>query len=238
MDGILFLHGFTGTRKEIEPLVEYVRRHTDWHVHCPLLPGHGEKPQLRGIRYRDWIAFAEQELQYLLKICDRIFLCGYSMGGLLATYLAVHHSVEKLVLLSPSAYYTNPKNFYKEVTAMFAEGFRGNFRNNDIFQKYKRKILTTPPSAFFQFMRLVKVMRPMAGKVETPTIIIQGRRDPIVPEKSAYYFYRQIRSPKKRLLLLDDADHLICLGRGKEEVFREILHFLTGEEEKIAAKPI
>ena len=39
--GVLFIHGFTGGPYEIQPFVNCVKKHTDWTVEVPTLPGHG-----------------------------------------------------------------------------------------------------------------------------------------------------------------------------------------------------
>ena len=39
--GVLFIHGFTGGPYEVQPLITFVKAHTDWSVEVPTLPGHG-----------------------------------------------------------------------------------------------------------------------------------------------------------------------------------------------------
>ena len=51
MIGCLCIHGFTGAPAEIEPLVHFLNRHTDWKLVVPTLPGHGETLELKGVQY-------------------------------------------------------------------------------------------------------------------------------------------------------------------------------------------
>ena len=51
-------------------------------VRVPLLPGHGTKPEdLNKVKWQEWPAKVQSELEELLKACDQVFICGLSMGG-------------------------------------------------------------------------------------------------------------------------------------------------------------
>ena len=115
MIGCLCIHGFTGAPDEIEPLVHFLNGHTDWKLVVPTLPGHGEMLELKGVQYGQWISHAEKELEKLLQTCEKVYVVGFSMGGMIASYLAVHFPVEKLVLLSAAAYYVNPKQLAVDI---------------------------------------------------------------------------------------------------------------------------
>lgn len=236
MIGVLCIHGFTGSPKEIEPLVQYIKMNTNWTVKAPTLPGHGHSLRLKGVAYEHWIRCAEEELLKLMDRCEKIYVCGYSMGGLIGSLLSVRYPVDRLVLLSASAFYLNPKLLYREMIQMAVNGWKQSFKGNETFMRYKRKLVSTPVSAYMQFRKLVKHVRPIVKEVQVPTFIIQGKRDPIVPERSARYFYENICSAKKRLLFIEEANHLICYGEYGDRLFREIVYFLEGGSsgEKIA----
>lgn len=78
-----------------------------------------------------------------------------------------------------------------------------------------------------EFRKLVRAVRPVLDQVSTPTLIIQGKRDPIVPEKSAYYLFSKIATDEKRLLLIENAKHQICFDRNNSKLFEEIYTFLN-----------
>lgn len=226
MNGILCIHGFTGSPKEVEPLVSFLKDETDWVVHAPILPGHGENLCLRNVQYMDWIRHAEEELQKLMEQCDKIYICGFSMGGLIGSFLATRYPVTKMILLSAAAYYTNPKHLYYEMRQMIADGLKNSFRDNEIFQKYKRKLTSTPLRAYWEFRKLVQNVRPVLSNIDIPTLIVQGKQDPIVPEKSAHYLYGKIKTQEKQLMLIENANHHICYSEEQNKIFNEILHFL------------
>ncbi|TXK89896.1 alpha/beta fold hydrolase, partial [Parageobacillus sp. SY1] len=88
MIGCLCIHGFTGSPDEVAPLAEYLQKRTDWVIKTPILPGHGKRLQLKGITYDQWFQAAERELQALMEICETVYVIGFSMGGVIAVYLA------------------------------------------------------------------------------------------------------------------------------------------------------
>lgn len=226
MIGCLCIHGFTGAPYEVEPLAEFLSKRTDWIFSVPTLPGHGESLSLKGVYYQQWIEHAESELKKLIQICDEVYVIGFSMGGMIASYLAAKYPVDKLVLLSAAAYYVNPKQMASEMKSMLIDTFKGNLLNNELFQRYKRKIKATPITATLQFRRLVSSIKPILPQVEVPTLIAQGECDGIVPPKSAEYLYRTINAKTKRLTYIKDSNHHICHCVEKEALFSQVYDFL------------
>ncbi|CAM3621243.1 alpha/beta hydrolase [Cytobacillus oceanisediminis] len=226
MIGCMCIHGFTGAPYEVEPLVDYLKEHTDWEVAVPTLPGHGDELKLKGIAYHKWIEHAEEELKGLIDRCEKVYVVGFSMGGLIASYLTVHYPVDKLVLLSAAAYYINPKQLFLDINDMAKDAFRGNLADNEMFVRYKRKISATPITATLQFRRLVASVRPILNQVTVPTLIAQGESDGVVPPRSARYLYKNIGSSAKKLIFLKDSKHLICHSEERDQLFHAILEFL------------
>jgi esterase/lipase len=226
MIGCLFLHGFTGSPDEVEPLARYLQERTDWKLSVPTLPGHGEPGSLKGIHYQEWIDCAEGELRTLIDTCDEVYVIGFSMGGLIASFLAAHYPVDKLILLSAAAYYINPRQLARDIKLMIKESFSGNLQDNELFLRYKRKIIETPLTATLQFRRLVSFIRPILHQVEVPTLIAQGELDGIVPPKSAEYLYRTIGAKQKKLMLIKQSNHLICHCEENTALFSQVLEFL------------
>jgi carboxylesterase len=225
--GCLFIHGFTGAPYEVEPLVEYLKDRTDWNFRVPTLPGHGESLSLKGVQYRDWIGHAEKELQTLMETSDQVYVIGFSMGGLIASFLAANYKVDKLVLLSAAAYYFNPKQLAADIKTFTRDIVNGNIQNNDLFWRYKQKITDTPLTATLEFSRLVSYIKPNLPNVLVPTLIAQGELDGIVPSKSADYLYRTIGAAEKRLIYIPGSKHHICHCEEKEVLFTQVLDFLA-----------
>lgn len=227
MIGCLCIHGFTGDPSEVAPLIDHLKQKKNWHFSVPTLPGHGKSlKELKSIEYNEWIEHAENELKKLMDTCDKVYVIGFSMGGLIASYLAVHYPVDKLVLLSAAAFYVSPKQLSKDFFDMLKDAVKGGIHNNELYNRYKRKITETPITATFQFQKLVKKVRPLLRQVNVPTLIAQGECDGIVPPKTAQYVYDHIAAQEKKLIYIKNAKHLICHCHEREQLFAEVEDFL------------
>ena len=231
MNGCLILHGFTGGPYEVDPLAQYLEHHTDWKISVPTLPGHGESLDLKGKKAEEWIQCAESELKKLLNTCEEVYIIGFSMGGLIASYLAVNFPVGKLVLLSAAAYYVNPKQLLADIKEMVQDVFRGELSNNELYLRYKKKIKDTPISATYQFRKVVLMARPVLKEISIPVFIAQGKKDGIVPPKSADFLYEEITYDVKERYFSEEAKHLICHSDDSEELFHKVKMFLQKESE-------
>ncbi|MBD1382156.1 alpha/beta hydrolase [Metabacillus arenae] len=229
MIGCLCIHGFTGAPYEVEPLALHLQEVTDWEIQMVTLPGHGEELVLKGVFYQEWIEHAEQAIEKLLSKCEKVYVIGFSMGGLIASYLSTKYPVEKLVLLSAAVYYVNPKRLFADIGGMIRDTFRGKLKENDLFLRYKKKIKNTPFSATMEFRKLVQYVRPLLQKIQVPVLIVQGEVDGIVPVKSAFYLYEKIPSPQKELMFLPGSHHHVCHGCDFEDLVKKVDEFLIGE---------
>lgn len=229
MIGCLCIHGFTGAPYEVEPLADYFTQSTDWDVQTITLPGHGDTPALKGISFQEWLACAEIELVRMLKRCDDLYIIGFSMGGMIASYLAAKYPVKKLVLLSAAAHYINPKQFLLDVAHICKDSLRGTLAENVIYSRYRKKFMKTPISSAFQFQKLVKATKPSLEKLYMPVLIVQGECDAIVPVSSARYLFNTIPSADKELYLIPDCKHHVCLEKNASQLFEHVEGFLKKE---------
>src|SRR5436853_2965145 len=86
-DACLLLHGLTGSPAEVRPVGEALAR-AGFHAVGPLLPGHGTRPaDLETVTRSDMLDVAQEAL-LSLRGTRRVYLCGLSMGALLAIRLA------------------------------------------------------------------------------------------------------------------------------------------------------
>lgn len=226
MIACLLIHGYTGGPYEVEPLAEYLKEQTDWHIEVPTLPGHGEVLKLADIAYTDWIEAAEESFKKLTAAYDKVYLIGFSMGGMIAAYLTAKYEVEKLVLLATAGKYLDFRQIRTDLHEVIKDGFKGRLESNLIFNHYKKKLGQIPLKSNLEFLKLIKFTRPYLKKVETPVLIAHGQQDGIVPYKTAYYLDKQIHSAHKELLLLDDSRHLLCLGSDKDTINTKVHEFL------------
>ena len=107
-DACLLLHGLTGSPAEVRPVGEALAR-AGFRAVGPLLPGHGTTPgDLETVTRSDMLDAAREAL-LSLRGARRVYLCGLSMGALLAIRLAAKGFVRQgvapvsaLALLAPA----------------------------------------------------------------------------------------------------------------------------------------
>ena len=85
---VLLLHGLTGTPYTMRPLGQRLAE-AGYHVYAPLIIGHGTAPEvLQHTRWNDWLISARRAFDRLNQIHERVFIVGFSMGGLLSIVIA------------------------------------------------------------------------------------------------------------------------------------------------------
>lgn len=227
MIGCMIIHGYTGGPYEIEPLARYLRENTNFIVEVPTLPGHGKKLALDDVSYEDWLKTAEDTFLQLKEKTDQIYLIGFSMGGMIASYLAGKYTVNKLVLLATAGKYLSFKQIGLDVGSFVKDRVTGKLDDNKLFQHYKSKRGEVPLKANIEFMKLVKKTRKYLGEIENPVLIVQGQMDGMVPYQTAYYLDEEIPSEYKEVVLFNQSKHLICLGNDKDVLNSMVHEFLS-----------
>lgn len=231
--GVLMIHGFSGGPYEIDPLASYIEQNTDWLIEKPTLAGHGEAESLtlKGYKAEHWLMDAEIAYRSLAKKADEVYVAGFSMGGLIALYLAVRYPVKKLVLLSAAAKYVAPAQFLSDLKIVAKDAIRGQLADNELFRRYESKIKNVPVSSTVQFMRIVREVEPFLNKITTPTFLVQGRLDGIVPYATAHYLYDRLPANEKQLYLSPIGKHHICYSEDCDAWFPKVLKFLKSSQE-------
>ncbi|WP_016995016.1 alpha/beta hydrolase [Lysinibacillus boronitolerans] len=224
--GVLCIHGFSGGPYEVEPFTTYLRSHTNWIIEEPTLSGHGEELHMSGFKAKHWLMDAELAFRALAKKVDEVIVVGFSMGGIIALYLAKRYKVKKLVLLSAAAKYVSPKQLVKDFKMLATEAYHHNLTNNELFQRYHHKFNNVPLASTVEFMKLVRMVAPYYRHIQIPVFIVQGKLDGIVPYHTAQFLFDELASKDKILYFSDNGKHHICFEEDCSEWFPQVLMFL------------
>src|SRR5690625_3807944 len=203
MKGCLIIHGFTGGPYEVDPLAKYLKERTDWKIEVPVLPGHGKELALENISYTSWLKKAENTLNELFTQCEHVYVIGFSMGGMIAAYLAAKYAIDRLVLLAPARRFISLKHLSRYVTQLIGDGFTGKLEENKFYKHYKSKASMVPLRSNIEFMKLVNKTKQYLDQVETPVLIAQGKKDMLVPLSAVYDLEKEISSEHKEVILFE-----------------------------------
>lgn len=227
MIGCLIIHGYTGGPYEVEPLRSYLNERTDWKVVVPVLKGHGEELQLDEVTHEVWLEEAQAALDQLKSECDEVYVIGFSMGGMIAAYLAATNDIDKLVLLATARRFLSFKYLSQYVADMIGDGIKGKLNENGMYLHYKSKFGHVPLKANIEFMKLVHHTKDYLKDITTPVFIAQGQKDGLVPYKTAYSLDEEIGSEYKEVVFFEQSHHLICLGVDSDVLNKMVYQFLT-----------
>lgn len=226
MIGCLIIHGYTGSPSEVGPLATYLEEKTDWNIKVPTLPGHGVELALDDASYEEWLSKAEEALQQLKAKYDSVYLIGFSMGGMIASYLAATYEVDKLVLLATAGKYFSFRQMTLNVAEIIKDGVKGELHKNRLYVNYKNKANDVPLQANIEFLKLVRQTKKHLKDIQTPVLIAHGLQDQVIPPETAEYLDKEIPAKEKQVVLFEQSDHLICLGNDKDILNKMIFEFL------------
>lgn len=217
----LLLHGFAGSPAEVRPLAESLAAHGIT-VRVPLLPGHGTTPEdLRRTRWPQWVRAAEIELADLQSRYGQVHVAGFSMGGLLALYLAAHRPVASVVTLSCPIKLADWRQILVPLARYFVKDYPARISNPELatqLDSYDR----FPMDAIHSLLRLARQVRKDLPRVTAPLMALQGDRDRWIAPDSGEYILANVSTSAKTLQRFPGRNHLITLEHGREEVFAAV----------------
>src|SRR5699024_9337330 len=79
--------------------------------------------------------------------CDKLYVVGFSMGGMIAAYLAANYDVDKLVLLSTARKYVSFKYLSAYIADAVGDSYEGKLEENEWYRHYKSKVSDVPLKA-------------------------------------------------------------------------------------------
>jgi pimeloyl-ACP methyl ester carboxylesterase len=196
-----------------------------YRVHLVDLPGFGA---LRRLHRRFALATAAAWLEEWMRAAgvERAHLVGHSMGAIISTQLAtaLPDRVDRLVLVSAAGVPTGRSRLgcLRRLPAGWRHRAPGGWR------LVLPDALLTRPWLVWRTARAVLThdVRATLGDVRSPTLVVWGADDPMLPAEAAGVFRRGI--PDARVLLLPGAGHMPMITRAAD-FNRALLAFLGGE---------
>jgi esterase/lipase len=232
--GLVFSHGYMAAPKEVRTLAEYLFK-KGINVYVPRLRGHGTDPEaLKSVSAQDWETDFERAFTAMRQVCNKVFIGGFSMGGLLALDHAAQHEVDGVIALNSAlklhnlrvSYVVPTLHFFNEmISYLNAKGIK-EWIDNSHTEQPKINYLKHPLSSVSQMEKVMSKVSDSLQNVTEPILIIQGDNDPIVKRESARRIYDGIKSTDKKLLLLPRNKHGILADEGHDEVFEAIYRFI------------
>lgn len=227
------VHGFAGGTYDEEALANYLELESKFDVYTFTLPGH-DNVFNKKITKEDWIKKAEDTLNMLIDNgYKKIYVVGHSMGGIIACYLASKYSqIKKLVLAAPAF----ESVIYQDGDLKIMDTIK---KSPNIMKTYKSseviaRVFKLPLNMVTEFIELEKQYAHIAYNIKTPTMIIHGTKDQIVPLESSEKIFTMLDSKIKKLYIVKNVSHDIYRGNRKEEMFKITKEFLKYRQKDTA----
>ena len=227
--GVLLIHGFTGLPAELFLLGQFLNQ-KNFTVLCPRLAGHGiDENNLMRTTKDDWFNSVLDGFYILRGVCDKIFVIGHSMGGLLTLKLAAEKKISKIVTLAAPIFIDDglglknlpPKEFCGNACIV-----QPRKKLIDVPQAANEVYKKTPLVSVHELVDLIDDVKNFLPTVTTPILIMHGEEDHTAQPRSARFIMDNIGSKQKFITTVANSGHLLPLDENREFVFEEAANFL------------
>ncbi len=227
--GALLVHGFTASTAEVRLLGKYLHAR-GYTVSAPLLPGHQTTPQdMNRRRYVEWTDSIQHAFKQLAERCERVFVCGESMGALLALHLADENpGIAGVVLYSPALRIVNHSSamfrarLVHRLVPYVKKPVRGS---NDADARWKGYSVNPIP-ALVQMHKLQQKVQKRLSSIHQPLLIIQGRLDETIDLRSGEIIMQGVSSQEKEMRWLEQSTHCVILDKEWEQAAELTVKFM------------
>lgn len=191
---IIAIHGFGKRRTDqLIPLKEYFEN-LGYEVICPILYSSENSEDCNA---KMWLERAQKCVDEQLNLGKEIILVGFSMGGVIASYLASIRKIKRLILLAPAFTYVTLNNVTNTVTKKFKSDTPA----------LEDGYIPLPSTFTSTFRTIVDEHKDDLALVDCPILLFHGMEDEIIPYASSRKVVKKINHSKQRLVLLNEANH-------------------------------
>ena len=226
--GVLLVHGFTGSPASMRPWAEFLNSH-GYTVMVPLLPGHGTTHHdLNLVHWQEWPAKVESELNLLLQSCDKVFICGLSMGGGTALNIATRYSrqLAGIILVNPMIHV----KFVPHQLAWVISRFQ-KFRNS-VGDDIKKPGVTEygydflPAVGVYELLKMLHYTRKRLHDVTVPLQLFHSVEDHTLPVSNTEIVMKEVNSREKNRIELVNSYHVATMDYDAEIIFENSRVFI------------
>lgn len=148
-----------------------------------------------------WVSIAKDQVDAYKYSGRDIYVVGFSMGGVIASYLANVCKVDKLILLAPAFQYVN-MDMITDVIMKSATSFISNEKKEEI---------PIPAPFYSAFTSLIKQLKKYITTIPCPVLLLHGDLDEVISTKSSLYAFDKIAHEQKKLLFLHGGHHRLLM---------------------------
>lgn len=241
--GCLCLHGFTASPHEVLWLGQHLAREAGHTVYIPRLAGHGTQPQdLARVRWWDWLHTALDGVHLLRQQCERVYVCGLSMGGLVALLTSLHTPVDGLIVMAAplelaTALPPNRLRLLKLIRPWSDQTDHGPFaayiadeqrrRGEPVYGRVRYNRWST--AGVEQLVRLSQEVAARLPEVTAPLLALYSEADATVPISSVKLLQARVRSKPLEVAIFKTSGHILTQDVEHPQVFQRAAAFIAAQ---------
>jgi carboxylesterase len=232
--GVLLIHGFTATPVEVRLVGQYLSER-GYTISGPRLPGHGTTvEEMNHCTWRDWIDHVDRAYAELAARCERVFVGGESMGGLLTLYLGAEHpEIAGIIAYAPALRAASRRIYLALLLKYFTKALEKNRAGDDpdsIVNQRWQGYLVDPVPALTQLLALQRQVRRRLPEITQALLVFQGRLDTTLDVRGAEQVIARVKSADKELVWLNQSTHCLILDVEWEAAAEKTLAFIQRVE--------
>ena len=221
--GIVFVHGFTGSPASMRPWAAYFEER-GYTVSVPRLPGHATEWQdLNKVKWQEWPARVQVEIDKLKGICRKVFVFGLSMGGGTTLNVAENNELAGICLVNPMIHIPGNLIKFAPVLAVLQPG------RSSVGDDIKKPDVTEwgydmlPTKGVVQLNKMLKVTRANLSSVTCPTLLFHSVDDHVLPISNSNIIMSEIASISGQRIELTNSYHVATMDFDAPLIFANSL---------------
>lgn len=224
---VLLLHGFTGSTKDVKKLGQYLNKQ-GYTCHAPMYRGHGVSPEeilKYGAKY--WWEDVTRGYHHLKELgYEEIAVVGISLGGVFTLKVGAEFPVKGVVSMCAPIKRRSKEGLFERLYnyARTYKQFEG--KSEEQIEKELEELKSLPRNAINEVQKMIQHTSDEIEEIHAPTLVLQGELDDSIYRESAPFIYDTVEAEDKELIWYHNSGHIITLGKEREKVFEDTLHFL------------
>ena len=244
---VLYLHGFTASGREGEPVHRDIAKALGANLYIPRLYGHGleETEPMLGFNNEDFWESGKEALAVAKQLGEKVIVLGTSHGGSLSLSLATDPDIAALYLFGPNIAVYDPKAklLSKPWGLQIARLVKGGNYHYMVTSNEEKKNYWTTKARLESLIHMqkfldVKMRKATFKKVQAPVFLgyyykNDSLQDQVVSVPAMLEMYDQLGTPqhlKQKKAFPEAGDHVLTSylsTENYEAVTREVLQFLS-----------
>lgn len=236
---VILLHGFGGSPFDLKPLA-LAMRGSGFRLVIPVLPGEttATPARTRGV------VTAEEKISWLEGLVAeeterfgrKPHLVGFSMGGSLATIVAVQGTLDRLVLVSPyyslswgNSFLPRLSRFFSSLLPVVPKPWKGQVNDPEGYRRYRPGSGTVSLQGFHSLQQLAERARnSVADLPPLPTLVLASPDD----EVASFTMTKELFQgrPETEFLIFPGSNHILFYDYGTDRAIASVKEFLQREK--------